>query len=181
MIGRRLPTKGDRAAAEAATADDASSTDDTAAQHLTTSKGPQYIPSKAVACMLCADCKQRPLNTSTAKTDRKCAQACKLCPNNVVVGAEKSISIEVDGIIAAQYVRLGGSARAQGRALESGGHGNGVEMIQSATTIFEGTWTCATTWLGSIGLTNALVNQCLPTCPYNRPSRLFGGRNPSRQ
>lgn len=141
--GRRIPATGDRAAAwaSASAVDNASSTDAAAGRRPTTSRGLQYIPSKAVACMHCADCKQRPLNASTPKTDRKCAKACKLCPDNVLLGAEKTISVEVDGIVATKYVRLDGGAGGQGRALQSSDFGNGVQITQTATTIFEGAWT----------------------------------------
>lgn len=67
----------------------------------------------------------------------ECKLICKKCPDAVVLGAESTLSLEVDGITAAKYVRAG-SAGDKGRALQSGDTGSGVTTIQSSPIIFEG-------------------------------------------
>ena len=55
-----------------------------------------------------------------------------------MVGAGKVLSIAVDGITTTQYVRRAATEQGQGRSLLGGDYGNGVDVIQSGTTIFEG-------------------------------------------
>lgn len=127
---------GDATGTAAPAATPAAGTSDDARELGSRQLGPVYVPSKAAACARCAACKQQRGNASVVST--KCKMACKYCPDVVIVGAEDTLSIQVDGITATQYVRdpVPGS-QGQGRALQSELN-IGVTVTQRAITIFEG-------------------------------------------
>lgn len=105
---------------------------------LASSVKPLHLPPKAYHCQQCAKCKQEEeKGTWGGGTWLKCKTVCKKCPDTVVVGAEKRLSIQVDGSTAVEYVRS--EARGQGRALQSTETVANVDIIQSGTTIFKGT------------------------------------------
>ena len=93
-----------------------------------------YVPSKSATCEACSICKQKNAETF------KCKKACHLCPDAVVVASEKVLSLAVDGITTTQYVRRAAAEQDEGRALAGGDYGNGVDIVQSGTTIFDGTY-----------------------------------------
>jgi hypothetical protein len=99
---------------------------------------PMYIPGKAAHCEQCATCKQQYEGNPSISLPSSCRKACKKCPGTVVLGAESALSIQVDGITAMEYVR-DGAASGSGRALQGSDQGNGVTVVQYATTVFEGT------------------------------------------
>lgn len=117
--------------------DDTASGDKAATRRLNSRAGPLYVPAKAQHCQRCAYCKQYK-DGSSVPLPSSCRNACKNCPDAVVLGAERLVSIEVDGITAIEYVR-DESAGGQGRALQSSNDlGNGITVVQYATTVFEG-------------------------------------------
>ncbi len=99
------------------------------ARELWASPALMYVPPKSAACEQCSSCKQK--NAETLK----CKKACQLCPDAVVVASENVLSIAVDGITTTQYVRRAATEQGQGSSLQGG---NGVDVIQSGTTTFEG-------------------------------------------
>ncbi len=101
-------------------------------RQLSSERGLVYSPLQALFCERCSECKRE-----GAKM-RKCRKICLFCPGAVMVGAGKVLSIAVDGITTTQYVRRAATEQGQGRSLLGGDYGNGVDVIQSGTTIFEG-------------------------------------------
>lgn len=94
-----------------------------------------------------------------------CKKGCKKCPYELVLGAESTLSIQVDGITAIEYVR-DDSAGGPGRALQgSNDLGNGIIVVQYATTGFEGEASIpvpdASTACDSTHDSN--MNLCIPT------------------
>lgn len=106
---------------------------------------PQYMPPKAAHCSFCAMCKRGEV---TEKASKKCKSACKLCPNVVTVGAESIVNIEIDGILATQYIRLpAASVEGKGRALQQDSTTtSGVEVVHTATSWFEGGYCTLIEW-----------------------------------
>jgi hypothetical protein len=68
--------------------------------------------------------------------DPKCKNACKKCPDVVVLGAESRLLVELNGIAATEYVRALPNG-VPGRALQAE-PGDGISMVQYASTIFQG-------------------------------------------
>lgn len=101
---------------------------------------PVYVPGKAANCETCAACKQQYQENPSMPPPSLCRKACKKCPDVVVLGAESTLSVEVDGITATEYLRdnsVGGSGPR--RALQGSTQGAGITVKQYATTVFEGT------------------------------------------
>lgn len=103
---------------------------------------PHYVPSKASACRFCAMCKR---GNVTDKAIKKCKSACNTCPNAVTLGAKSVFNIEIDGVIATQYVRSAPTGGG-GRALQTDTR-NGIDIMQMGTTIFEGTPCVLPAWM----------------------------------
>lgn len=96
---------------------------------------PKYVPHKGSQCGFCAMCKG---GNVTDKAAKKCKSACSSCPNAVAMAAESVLNFEVDGILAAQYIRLP-TSEASGRALQTDStNANGVDVVHYSTTWFEG-------------------------------------------
>jgi hypothetical protein len=138
LPARRSKAKGDvhdrHITADPESTDDASSSSgDDAIRELSSSR--VFLPSKVAFCAQCRACKQQQGSGWGGGMDAGCQSACKKCPNDVVFGAENTLSIEVYGFLAAEYVR--GLALRQGRALQSGEDG-GITLNQYADTVFNG-------------------------------------------
>lgn len=92
--------------------------------------GHEYLPEKASFCEQCASCKPQVEQGGTVPGADACRKSCRRCPYEVLIGAERAITIEVGGITATAYVSDD----------PVGGQSNGVIITQYATTIFEGQW-----------------------------------------
>ena len=85
---------------------------------LTSRAKPSYVPPKAANCGICATCKQQ-----QGLMGVKCRATCQKCVDDVVLGAENGVSIEVNGVTATQYIR---------------GAGSDITAIHYGTTVFNG-------------------------------------------
>lgn len=107
-------------------------------QMRTSHTSPLYIPLHGQHCRQCATCKQQRAGDNSMSMTPKCRAVCKKCPNDVVLSAERALSIEVDGVVVTEYVSAGPTGAQGHRALQSTDSGDGLVSVQRATTIFEG-------------------------------------------
>ena len=109
-------------------------------RQLSSALGPHYVPSKATYCRQCAACKKQSSTGWGGTMSPECNRTCKKCPNAVALGAEASLTLELDGIVATEYTRQL-PVVLQGRALQ-GSSGNASRLdfteIHYGTTVFEG-------------------------------------------
>lgn len=101
--------------------------------------GPYYVPPRAEHCRQCATCKEQRTGNGLMAMTLTCRSACKKCPDTVVLGAERVLSIEVDGFLAMEY-RRDTPAGAQGRVLQRVKTDNGLLVVQSADALFLGSY-----------------------------------------